>query len=417
MTATAPVVLVFEDLQWADSALLEFIDYLMEWSRHHPLFVLTLSRPEVAEDRPALSFAARGMTALALEPLTEEEMAELVGGLVAGSARGSGGTRRRCRRGRAAVRGGDGAHAARPRLPGAGGRPAGRNRRPGDARDPRDAARARRRPPRRPARPGATPDRGRGGARQDVHRRTVWRRSRVSASRSWSRSWARSSGGRCSPCRPIRCHRSAASTRSCRRSCGRSPTRRSAAASGSGGTWPRPGTWSRSEARSWPRWSRRTTSTPTGWRRTTTMPPRSASRRMRTLVRAAERAASLAAPGEAERLIGAAIDLTEDDRDRAALLERAGIFALTDGQPATADGRLTEAAAAVRAAGRSPCRGADQRAPGGGALPRRPGGRGDRADGAGVHRVARTGAGRRPGGAGRPVRPDARVRQPDGGSA
>ena len=94
---------------------------------------------------------------------------------------------------------------------------------------------------------------------------------------------------------------------------------------------------------------------------------------LRTLVRAAERAASLAAPGEAERLIGSAIDLTEDDRERAALLERAGIFALTDGQPATADGRLTEAAAAVRAAWRRPCRGADQRAPGGGALPRRPG--------------------------------------------
>ena len=63
MADTAPVVLVFEDIQWADGALLEFIDYLMEWSRNHPLFVLTLSRPDVTSPRPAPS--ARAMTALA----------------------------------------------------------------------------------------------------------------------------------------------------------------------------------------------------------------------------------------------------------------------------------------------------------------------------------------------------------------
>ena len=30
----------FEDLQWADTALLEFIDHLVEWSRKgHPIFI------------------------------------------------------------------------------------------------------------------------------------------------------------------------------------------------------------------------------------------------------------------------------------------------------------------------------------------------------------------------------------------
>ena len=51
----APVVLVFEDLQWADSGLLEFIDYLLEWSAERPLFVLALGRPELLESRPAWS--------------------------------------------------------------------------------------------------------------------------------------------------------------------------------------------------------------------------------------------------------------------------------------------------------------------------------------------------------------------------
>ena len=44
---TGPTVLVFEDIHWADSALLDFIEYLLEWSRDVPLFVLTLSRPEL----------------------------------------------------------------------------------------------------------------------------------------------------------------------------------------------------------------------------------------------------------------------------------------------------------------------------------------------------------------------------------
>jgi predicted ATPase len=45
---TAPVVLVFEDLQWADQALLAFIEYLLEWSSSQRLYVLALARPELA---------------------------------------------------------------------------------------------------------------------------------------------------------------------------------------------------------------------------------------------------------------------------------------------------------------------------------------------------------------------------------
>jgi class 3 adenylate cyclase/predicted ATPase len=85
MTETAPVVMVFEDIQWADSALLDFIEYMLEWSRHQPLFVLALSRPELAERRPSWGAAARGLTSLGLEPLRREEMLELVRGLTPGA--------------------------------------------------------------------------------------------------------------------------------------------------------------------------------------------------------------------------------------------------------------------------------------------------------------------------------------------
>ncbi|MDQ3661740.1 MAG: AAA family ATPase [Actinomycetota bacterium] len=83
---SGPTVLVFEDLQWADSSLLDFIEYLMEWSRSHPIFVVTLGRPELADKRPTWGSASRNFTSLYLEPLPEEAMDELMCGLVPGLA-------------------------------------------------------------------------------------------------------------------------------------------------------------------------------------------------------------------------------------------------------------------------------------------------------------------------------------------
>ena len=47
MAQTNPVILAFEDLQWADGGLLDFIDYLLEWSAECPIFILALGRPEL----------------------------------------------------------------------------------------------------------------------------------------------------------------------------------------------------------------------------------------------------------------------------------------------------------------------------------------------------------------------------------
>ena len=48
---TAPVVLVFEDLQHADPGLLDFIDHVMEWSRGVPITLIALARPELLDRR------------------------------------------------------------------------------------------------------------------------------------------------------------------------------------------------------------------------------------------------------------------------------------------------------------------------------------------------------------------------------
>ena len=82
-----PVMMVFEDMQWADSSLLDFIEYLLEWSRSHPIFVVTLARPELTERRPTWGAGKGNFTSLYLEPLREPAMHELLSGLVAGLPR------------------------------------------------------------------------------------------------------------------------------------------------------------------------------------------------------------------------------------------------------------------------------------------------------------------------------------------
>ncbi len=84
MADHSPVVLVFEDIQWADQGLLDFIEYLLEWSRNHRLFVVKLARPELADRRPGWMALTRGVTSIGLEPLTGDEMAEAVAGMVPG---------------------------------------------------------------------------------------------------------------------------------------------------------------------------------------------------------------------------------------------------------------------------------------------------------------------------------------------
>jgi class 3 adenylate cyclase/tetratricopeptide (TPR) repeat protein len=69
-----PTVLVFEDIHWADSALLDFVEYLLDWSRDHPIFILTLARPELTERRSSWGAGKRNFTSLALEPLPPEIM-------------------------------------------------------------------------------------------------------------------------------------------------------------------------------------------------------------------------------------------------------------------------------------------------------------------------------------------------------
>ena len=82
LSEQSPVLMVFEDMQWADPSLLEFITYLMEWSRAYPLFVVSLVRPDSAA--AGLAATTRNATLIHLEPLPPAAMDRLLIGLVPG---------------------------------------------------------------------------------------------------------------------------------------------------------------------------------------------------------------------------------------------------------------------------------------------------------------------------------------------
>jgi class 3 adenylate cyclase/tetratricopeptide (TPR) repeat protein len=77
-----PAVFVFEDLQWADDGLLEFIEHLAEWSRDRPMLLITLARPEFLERRHNFGLGQRALVAMHLEPLPADAMGKLLRGVV-----------------------------------------------------------------------------------------------------------------------------------------------------------------------------------------------------------------------------------------------------------------------------------------------------------------------------------------------
>jgi class 3 adenylate cyclase/tetratricopeptide (TPR) repeat protein len=82
IAASGPLVLLFEDLHWADNALLEFVERFVDWSSGLPILVVCTGRPELYESHPAWGGGKRNSTAVALSPLSQEETARLVSALL-----------------------------------------------------------------------------------------------------------------------------------------------------------------------------------------------------------------------------------------------------------------------------------------------------------------------------------------------
>jgi class 3 adenylate cyclase len=78
------VVMVFEDLHWADPGLLDFIEHVLDWARGRPILMIALARPELLDRRTEWALARRNLVSLPLAPLHERAMRDLLGGMVPG---------------------------------------------------------------------------------------------------------------------------------------------------------------------------------------------------------------------------------------------------------------------------------------------------------------------------------------------
>jgi class 3 adenylate cyclase/tetratricopeptide (TPR) repeat protein len=77
-----PTVLVFEDLHWADEAMLAFLEHLMDRAEGVPLLVISTARPELFERHPDYAARMRNVNTISLSPLSPEETARLVSSLL-----------------------------------------------------------------------------------------------------------------------------------------------------------------------------------------------------------------------------------------------------------------------------------------------------------------------------------------------
>ena len=77
-----PLVLVFEDLHWADGDLLDFIEHLLEWANEVPLLLVCTARPELLETRPGWGANKPNTSMLALSVLRDEDVGQIVSALL-----------------------------------------------------------------------------------------------------------------------------------------------------------------------------------------------------------------------------------------------------------------------------------------------------------------------------------------------
>jgi class 3 adenylate cyclase/tetratricopeptide (TPR) repeat protein len=77
-----PLVLVFDDVHWAEQTFLDLIDHVSDLAREAPILLVCLARPELLDARPAWGGGKLNATSVLLEPLEGPESELLLGNLL-----------------------------------------------------------------------------------------------------------------------------------------------------------------------------------------------------------------------------------------------------------------------------------------------------------------------------------------------
>jgi class 3 adenylate cyclase len=79
-----PVITVWEDVHWAEPALLDAIDHVADWAGDAPILLLCTARPEFLDSRPAWGAGKQRASALTLPPLAADASTQLIANLLGG---------------------------------------------------------------------------------------------------------------------------------------------------------------------------------------------------------------------------------------------------------------------------------------------------------------------------------------------
>ena len=86
LAAEQPLVLVVDDIHWAEPTLLDFLEYLVGWARAAAILLVCISRPELIEERPGWTTPRDRATIMILRPLSRADSEELVSQLLGDEA-------------------------------------------------------------------------------------------------------------------------------------------------------------------------------------------------------------------------------------------------------------------------------------------------------------------------------------------
>jgi len=83
---STPLVVVLDDLQWAEPTLLDLVEHVADLSRDAPILLLCLARPDLLDRRPGWGGGKLNATTVLLERLSADDCEQLIDALLAGEA-------------------------------------------------------------------------------------------------------------------------------------------------------------------------------------------------------------------------------------------------------------------------------------------------------------------------------------------
>jgi class 3 adenylate cyclase/tetratricopeptide (TPR) repeat protein len=82
LARSRPIVVLIDDLHWAEPTLLDLVDHVVDWSKDVSIMLIALARPELLEIRPTWGRGKMNAASVLLEPLTANDSEVLVGNLL-----------------------------------------------------------------------------------------------------------------------------------------------------------------------------------------------------------------------------------------------------------------------------------------------------------------------------------------------